>query len=143
LGEKLDTCLWEFFGDTLLDGGGISASRWQNTLLTRICSTTSLRICDLTNEKTRLALGTDLSALMSADLHVPHAWGLAIQNHPAEVNGIRYLSRFDSQPCYVLFERPWMAGQLEGTTLGSLHDSTEATRFLTDRSIALVNQSQP
>lgn len=143
LGEKLDTCLSEFFGDTLLDRGGISASRWQNTLIARIRSDASLRICDLTDEKCRLRLGADLSALMSADLHVPHAWGLAIQNHPAAVDGIRYLSRFDSRPCLVLFERPWMAGRLEASSLGSLHESAEALHFLIDRSVSLINPSSP
>lgn len=143
LGEKLDTCLWEFFGDTLLDESSISASRWQNTLIARIRSDASFRICDLTDEKCRLHLGVDLSALMSADLHVPHAWGLAIQNHPVAVDGIRYLSRFDSRPCLALFERPWMAGRLEESSLGSLHESAEALRFLIDRSVSLINPSSP
>lgn len=138
LGNASNTCLWEVFGDIMLDSCGISARRWENSHLSRIRSDATFRICDLTNENTRLQLGTDLSALMSTDLRVPHAWGLAIQNHPAVIDGIRYLSRFDSLPCLVLFERPWMAGRLEAISLGTLHESAEANTFLTEHAISLI-----
>lgn len=138
LGQSITTCLWEVFGDTLLDAGVIAASRWRNTSITHIRTRARLRICDLTDDKTRLRLGVDLGSLMSPDLRVTHSWGLAIQTHPSQPDGICYRSRFDSQPCLVLFERPTLAKAMRAESSESLPENAEAGRFLCDQGIALV-----
>lgn len=139
LGESLETCLWECFGDELLDSQDrLSASRWKFSHLSRVHSKATFRICDLTEENVRLALGVDLSALMHSDLTVPHEWGLAIQNHPSAVDGLRYLSRLNQEPSFVLFERPGIAAKLGETFIGALPDVNQATEFLVRKSIKLI-----
>jgi len=139
LGLETETCLWERFGDELLDGQArLAKSVWTNSRLSRVRSTDSLKICDLTDDAARLRLGVDLTALMHSDLAVPQAWGLAIFRHPATVDGLRYLSRLNQQPCLVLFERPGLAARLKETLVGTLPDLDEASEFLTNHAIALV-----
>ena len=139
LGESLETCLWECFGDEWLESQSrLSAGRWRNSLLSQVRSNAPLRICDLTEDKVLLALGVELGSLMHPELSIPQAWGLAIQTHPSAVDGIRYLSRFNHQPSLVLFDRPGSAIQLSETLIGSLPDVPEADKFLLGRKIALV-----
>jgi len=139
LGESLETCLWESFGDELPDNQDrLSASRWKSSHLSRVQSKATFRICDLTDENVRLALGVDLSALLHPDLAIPHEWGLAIQNHPSAVDGLRYLSRLNQQPSVVLFERPGASGKLWETLIGALPDVIQATEFLVRKSIKLI-----
>jgi hypothetical protein len=139
LGESLPTCLWECFGDELLDNQKrLSASRWAKSHTSRVHSAASFKLCDLTDEKTRLALGVDLSALMHTDLSIPQAWSLAIQNHPAQVDGLRYLSRLNNEPSLVIFERLGATSKLEETFIGTLAELDEATAFLAQHSICLV-----
>jgi hypothetical protein len=135
----LETCLWECFGDSILDPGAIIArAAWENRRLSRVRSGTSLRLCDLTELATRRALGVDQSALKHTDLAVPQAWGLAIQTHPDQVDGIRYLSRFTSRPCLAIFERPGRVSDLAESALGLLPDLDEAEEFLAENFIALA-----
>ena len=139
LGESVETCLWECFGDEWLETQSrLSASRWRNSLLSQVRSTASLRICDLTDDQVRLALGVELGSLMNPELSIPQAWGLAIQTHPSTVDGIRYLSRFNHQPSLVLFDRPGSSIHLSETLIGTLPDVPEADQFLLERKIALV-----
>ena len=139
LGERVETCLWECFGDELLDTQSrLAGSRWQNSHLSQVRSASTFRICDLADERVRLALGVELGSLMNPDLSIPQDWGLAIQNHPSTVDGIRYLSRFNQKPSVLLFERPGMATNLNETFIGTLPDVPKADRFLLDRKIALV-----
>ena len=66
-----------------------------------------LKICDFDQRpRTRAVLMVDLTALMSHELAVPQAWGLAIQQHPAGFDAIRFLSRWDPQwPRLALFNK--------------------------------------
>jgi hypothetical protein len=116
----------------------LASSRWHHSHLSQVRATESLRICDLSDEQVRLKAGTDLGTLMHPELSIPQAWGFAIQTHPANVDGIRFLSRFDDQPSFVLFERPGIAIRLEESLIGALPDIPEADRFLMDRKIGLV-----
>jgi hypothetical protein len=139
LGESVETCLLECFGTELLDHQTrLSLARWSHSRLSRVSSKAVFRICDLADEKVRLALGVDLSALMHTDLEVSQAWGLAIQKHPTNVDGLRYLSRFDAKPAVVLFDRPGLVAKLSEAPGGLLPDVPEADSFLLQYSISLV-----
>lgn len=139
MSPDLETCLWECFGDTILDSGSmISRAAWENRCLSRIVCAEVLKICDLTNLAVRRKLGLDLSALKHPDLVVPQAWGMAIQNHPERVDGIRYSSRFTAKPCMVVFERSGRQVRLTEEGLGALPELDGASEFLEEHSIALV-----
>lgn len=138
-GFDLGTCLWEVFGDAILDPGSvISSARWMKQRVSRVHSSAIFRLCDLTDQKTRTALKVDLSALKHTDLDVPQAWGLAIQKHPDNVDGFLYQSRFSGETCIVLFDRPGLAAKLNSTVVGDLADLDEGNQFLDDNEVALV-----
>lgn len=138
LGEDLETCLWECFGDAILDPGSIIAeSDWNIRCASRIVAT-DLKICDLTDLATRRKLGVDLSALKHPNLAIPQVWGLAIQSHPDAADGLRFLSRFTGRRCFALFERPGLIGRLKEIQLSLLSDLDEAEDFLEANSITLV-----
>jgi len=138
-GEDLETCLWECYGDSILEPvSEISKADWSARRLTRIVSSLPVKICDLAELATRRKLRMDLSALKNPDLAIPQAWGHAIQNHPDAADALRYPSRFTGKPCLALFDRPGLAGRCEETPLGALHELEEAAGFLETNSIALV-----
>ena len=41
-----------------------------------------LKVCAVSLERTRDAMGVDKASLLAADLTIPQAWGLAVQGHP-------------------------------------------------------------
>jgi hypothetical protein len=138
LGENFETCAWERFGDIVLEGSGIGLSVWNGCRLSRIGFLQPLDICDLTELATRRALGVDLSALEHTNLDIPQAWGLAVQTHPSQPDGLRYLSRFTDKPCIALFDRPGISAKLSTEPLALLPDLDEAGAFLETHRIALV-----
>lgn len=137
MGEDLETCLWECFGDEILNHSTIAKVDWGKRL-SKISAITRLRICDLTILSVRRTLGLDLSAMKHTELDVPQAWGLAIQNHPDAVDGLRYFSRFTGNPCVALFERPGLASRLRETPVSLLAELDTADDFLDANRIALV-----
>jgi hypothetical protein len=138
LGEGVTTCIWERFGDDVLNPGSpVSLGLWASRSLSRV-AVPDLKLCDLTDETTAGRAKVDLSALTFTDLAVPQEWGLRIQQHPLAYDGLRYLSRFDKKPCIALFERPGIAARLRETLLGDLADSPEGDAFLTQHEIALI-----
>ncbi len=139
LGENLETCLWECFGDAILDKGlEITRALWQSRMVSRITFAAAPILCDLTILSVRRTLGVDLSAMKHTELGVPPAWGLAIQNHPDTVDGLRYLSRFTGNPCVALFERPGLASKLRETPVSLLAELDTADDFLDVNAIALI-----
>lgn len=137
--EDFETCLWECFGDAILDKNSeINRALWGSKMLSRIESMIPLNFCDLATLSVRRTLGLDLSAMKHTELDVPQAWGLAIQNHPDAVDGLRYSSRFTGNPCIVLFERPGLASQLRETPVSLLAELDTADDFLDANRIALV-----
>ena len=139
MGEDLETCLWECFGDAILDKGSeITRALWQSRRVSRITFVSPPNLCDLTILSVRRELGMDLSAMKHTELDVPQAWGLAIQNHPDAVDGLRYLSRFTGNPCIALFKRPDLASRLRETPVSLLAELDTADDFLDANSIALV-----
>ena len=138
LAEQPDTCIWERFGDDILNPGSpVSLKLWTSRTLSRI-KVPKLKLCDLTDVTTAGRAKVDLSALTHAELSVPQEWGLQIQQHPAGFDGLRYLSRFDGQPCLALFARPGIVKRLRETLIANLVDSPEADAFLHTHRIALI-----
>ena len=83
-------------------------------------------------------MGVDKASLLAADFGFPQAWGLAVQQHPAAFEAIKYSSRFIDQPCLALFDRGGMAARLQETLLGELKSLDAAVDWLDEHKVALV-----
>lgn len=131
-------CLWECFGDRVFDNGhALPKTVWDDSVISLI-ELPELYLCDLGAARTRSALAVDLTALMHDDLSVPQAWGLAIQRHPSQVQGIKFRSRFSGTACLALFERGPIPAQLAETPLGPLNRFDPALNWLKRFKIALT-----
>lgn len=138
VGATIQTCLWEVFGDDIFLGKRtISGGKWQGSSVSQI-TVPEVRVCAVSLERTRDAMGVDKAGLFAADLTIPQAWGLAMQRHPASFQGINYSSRFLDQPCLALFDRDKLRAQLKVTHLGELSDLDVAVDWLHERGAALV-----
>ena len=109
-------------------------------MATTISSITSpsLSICDLGRIQVRAALNVDMSALINDDLSVPQAWGLALQQHPAYFQGIRFISRFTTRPCLALFNRDRIKNALTEKALRPLAKFDAALVWLEKYQIQLI-----
>ena len=83
-------------------------------------------------------MSVDKASLMAADLGIPQAWGLAVQQHPAAFEAIKYSSRFLDQPCLALFDRGGLPTKLQVKVLGPLSRLDAALDWLEERNAALV-----
>lgn len=138
LGATIPACLWEYFGDDVFGGQRvISAAKWNGCSLSRI-AVPQLKVCAVSQEPTRDAMGVDKASLLASDLGIPQAWGLAVQQHPAVFEAIKHSSRFIDQPCLALFDRGGMSVQLQETLLGPLNSLDAAVDWLDERKTALV-----
>jgi hypothetical protein len=138
VGSSLSVCLWEYFGDDVFGRRHvISAARWNGCSISRI-SVPQLKTCAVSLEPTRNAMGVDKASLMATDITIPQEWGLALQQHLAAFDAIKYSSRFIDQPCLALFDRGGMATRLQETLLGELKVVDEAVDWLDDHHVALV-----
>lgn len=138
LGTDLETCLWERFGDTVFEHDHrVLKTLWMSIGLS-VIKVPPIRVCDIGRTGVRNALNVDMAALMSYDLSVPQAWGLAIQQHPANFGGIKFSSRFTNRPCLALFDRNDLQSLLAEKAIGSLADSDEALYWLEKFEIQLV-----
>ncbi len=131
-------CLWEYFGDDVFGGRHvIAAAKWNDCRLSQI-QVPPLRVCAVSQEPTRNAMGVDKASLLAAELAIPQAWGLALQRHPAAFDAIKYSSRFIDQPCLALFDRGGLASRLQTTLLGELKHLDLAVDWLDDHQVSLV-----
>jgi hypothetical protein len=138
LAESPATCLWERFGDDVLNPDArVSLALWITRALSQV-QVPDLRLCDLTDDRTRSRAKVDVSALIHPDLSIPQAWGLAIQRHPAGFDGLRYRSRFNQEPCVALFGRQSVVSRLGEARVADLVDAPEAEEFLSRHQVALV-----
>jgi hypothetical protein len=138
LGPNIHTCLWEVFGDDLfLEERTIALSKWAGRCISQI-HVPELKVCAISTEKTRDAMGVDKASLLAGDLTVPQAWGLAVQQHPADFEGLKYTSRFVDQPCLALFERADLKSRLKVKLLGDLQNLDPAVNWLHERKAALI-----
>lgn len=132
------TCLWERFGDDVLQTGSrVSCALWSGRALSPVRAP-RLRLCDFTSTATRSRAGVDLAALHAHDLAIPQAWGRALQDHPAAFDGVRYPSRFDGKPCVAVFARPGLLARFASGAPIPLTESPDADAFLDHNAIALV-----
>jgi len=138
VGPNLQTCLWEVFGDDVFqDDRTIAGSKWRERCVSRI-TIPELKVCAMTTEKTREAMGVEKGSLLTADFSVTQEWGLAVQQHPAGFQAIKYASRFVDRPCLALFDRGALRSRLQVKSLGSLEDLDDAVDWLHERKAALV-----
>lgn len=138
VGATIQTCLWEVFGDDIFqEKRTIAEGKWRGSSISQI-TVPEVRVCAVSLERTRDAMGVDKASLLAADLTVPQAWGLAVQRHPASFQGIKYSSRFLDQPCLALFDQDKLIVQLKVTHLGELSDLDVAADWLHERGAALV-----
>lgn len=137
-GSTVSVCLWEYFGDDVFGGRHvISAAKWDGCSLSRI-SVPQVKACAVSLAPTRNAMGVDKASLLAADISVPQAWGLAVQQHPAAYEAIKYSSRFIDQPCLALFDRGGMAVRVQEKSLGELKVLDEAVSWLDEHDVALL-----
>lgn len=130
LGVNMDTCLFERFGDEIYDNAkSLPGSLW-NAYSASMVQVPETTVCDLTKPETLSALRVDLSALMNDNLDLPKAWGLAIQRHSRNFQGLKYKSRFNDRTCLVLFQRDSIQSTLAETSLGPLSALDEAVDWL-------------
>lgn len=138
LGDSIQTCLWEYFGDDVFQGQRvISSGKWNACTLSQIV-VPQLKLCALTQAATRDAMGVDKASLIATDLNIPQAWGLALQKHPSAFEAIKDWSRFNNVPCLVLLDRGGMASRLQAKSLGDLNTVDAAADWLDQRKAALV-----
>lgn len=138
LGSSVSTCLWEVFGDDVFQNErAIALSRWGCYSLSAI-KVPKVNLCALDTEQTRSAAGVDKGSLLAANLHIPQAWGLAIQKHPAGFQGIQYTSRFSDHTCLALFELPEIVRGLKSKSLGPVGNHKTAIDWLDHQKVVLV-----
>jgi hypothetical protein len=138
VGPTVRTSLWEVFGDDVFQNGcTIAISKWTGRCVSQITAP-ELKVCAVSTERTREAMGVDKSSLLDDDLSIPQNWGLALQRHPAGFEAIKYTSRFLDQPCLALFDRDGLRSKLKVKLLGELETLDEAVDWLHERKAALV-----
>jgi len=137
LGMDIDTCLFERFGETAYDDNkAISRRLWQAHSVS-VMMVPEIVVCDLTHAKTLSAMMADLSALMHNDISVPQQWGLAIQNHPANFQAIKFRSRFNGKACLALFQREGIEKRLRQKILGTLPNNDASVDWLDKHKVSL------
>lgn len=137
LGVNIDTCLFERFGDeTYCNAKSLPQSLW-DTHSVSLLQVPELIVCDLTKPETLSALSVDLTALLNESLDLPQTWGLAIQQHPINFQGIKYKSRFNDRACLAVFERDGVETLLTETLAGSLSVLDDAADWLDKHKVSL------
>lgn len=137
LGVDIHTCLFERFGDKAYDNqNAISQSLWNAHFVSTV-QVPEIQVCDLTNARTLATLRVDLSALLHTAIAAPQEWGLAIQRHPANFQGVKYRSRFNGSVCMALFQRDGIETRLRAKQLGHLADDDAAVDWLDKHQISL------
>lgn len=137
LGVDVETCLFERFGDTAYKSQKTIAGSLWNAHSLSLVRVEEVLVCDVTNAKTLSALSVDLSALMHTDLQAPQAWGLALQQHPANFQGIKYRSRFNARACLALFKRDGIETRLPAKRMCAVSKNDTATDWLDKHKISL------
>jgi len=134
----IETALFEVFGDEMFENDHrIRAFRWKGYSISRVL-VPQVRVCALADNGTRASLKVDLGTLMGQDFTVTRAWALAIMDHPAQVHGLIYTSRFTQRHCLALFDRGSMSSQVSEDLIGQLHAVKEANQFLDDHRCVIV-----
>ena len=137
LGVNIDTCLFERFGDETYDSAkALPQSLWDAHSVS-LLQVPEICLCDLTKPETLSALRVDLTALMNEKLDVPQEWGVAIQKHPSNFQGIKYKSRFNDRACLAVFQRDGLEKSMPDSALGALSAVDEAADWLDKHRVRL------
>ncbi|MFZ4778471.1 MAG: RES family NAD+ phosphorylase [Terrimicrobiaceae bacterium] len=138
LASDIETCLWEVFGDEVFAGSRtLSYAAWSSRAVSSV-EVPGCRLCNLNSAKTRSAMGCDMTALTHSDVAIPQAWAKAVQSLPAAFEGLLYQSRFTQKTCLALFSPPFTPSLLSPTACLPLNEQSEAVRFLTHNTLALI-----
>jgi hypothetical protein len=130
MGEDAETCLFERFGDMAYDHErAVPVSLWRAHSLS-VVSAPEVMVCDLTNPRTLSALMVDLAALMHPKIEAPQEWGLALQRHPANFQGLKFLSRFNGKACLALFQRDGLENRVTEKRVNGLSEDDSAVDWL-------------
>lgn len=118
----------------------ISEKSLSTRRLASITSSRALQFVNLTGSG--LAhIGADAEICTGRDRYLSQQWSRALWAHPAQPDGICYISRHDLQRvCYALFERT--AVELNVTDLGQLNSSSlikEVGQIIAHYKFALIN----
>jgi hypothetical protein len=137
LGVNIDTCLFERFGDEAYDGAKTLPQSLWNAHSVSLLQVPEICVCDLTKPGTLSALRVDLTALMNDKLDVPQEWGLAIQEHPSNFQGIKYKRQFNDRACLAVFQRDGIEKSIPDSVLGALSSLNEAANWLDKHRVRL------
>ena len=137
LGADVDTCLFERFGDIAYDNQKAIPQFLWNAYCVSSVQVPEIHICDLTNARTLSALLVDLAALMRAEGATPQEWGLALQRHPANFQGIKFKSRFNGKACMAVFQRDGLEKRLREQRLSHLANDDAAMDWLNKHQVSL------
>ena len=137
LAVDVDTCLFERFGDEAYDRQKSLANSLWDTCVVSTIQVPETHVWDLTKPQTLSALMVDLTALTNEQLAIPHQWGLAIQRHPANFQGIKFKSRFNDRACLALFGRDGIEKFQSETRLGPLSTHDAAAVWLDKHKVRL------
>jgi hypothetical protein len=136
-GEDLHTAIFEIFGDEFFEDHRVPAWRWMSYGASEM-HLPPVSVCDLSDTRTRAALGVDIASAMAPEVEIPQKWALAIMNHVAGADGIQYQSRFTSRKCLALFNRRDIGPKIRTNLMGALSGLAEANRFLDDYQVTVV-----
>jgi hypothetical protein len=113
LGTSLNTAVAEIWSDRFYDHRAIGnpvytipISEAKKSGFLTVTNLPALKLCDLTNADTLLAVGIDSAAIYATDLKIPQGWAEVIARHPAGFDGIIYRSRHTGEICMVIWLRP-------------------------------------
>jgi hypothetical protein len=137
LARTRETSFYELYGDDI-DAAGKRGSRLrlrrsdlENRVYVKTPPDLSVRVYDLTAERTARAIGMDLSTLYAPEVEFARAFAQRLHDHPRRFDGIQYESRHTQTPCLVLW--PTYTPALKTLTLErgeSLWDVTQFSKAL-------------
>ena len=112
--ETPTTCFAEKYGDQIAKHVAttpglpfaIPAASASAIGLYEVTDSPAIILCDLSDERTLLRLGLDLTTVYALDLPLTQRWAEAIARMDIHYDGIRYLSRHTGKLCQVLWDRP-------------------------------------
>lgn len=109
LARNRETSFYELYGDDIdmAEKRGLQYRFRRADLEQRIFLKTpadlTVRVYDLTTQRSARAIGMDLGTLYSAQVEFPRAYAQRLHDHPARFDGIQYVSRHTQTPCLVLW----------------------------------------
>lgn len=146
LGQDMETCFWEAFGEDLLDTKPgarmmMQEAELKSRHLVRFLVPRQLRIFNTLDGAALRAIGADNNTFRMP-YPITQAWARALMNHPDGPDGLFYESRlspFAQKRCLALFGRPYAAraGVIRPQDQGPLIENVEMVKFFVRYDICL------